>query len=148
MTNGLYDLARQNSWATTQLLPFCQRLNGSPVDAIAPGTYGTVIQTLQHVIVSEASYLYRLTGAWPTHPWLGDAAVGIDNLIERTAVVATVLEQFVATDCDTERLGEARGDDGVVFAVRARVYAPGYETPDLSGWDYALATGRMTEKSV
>jgi uncharacterized damage-inducible protein DinB len=168
MKNGLYDLARHNSWATAQVLTFCQGLDESTLDATVPGTYGTIIQTLQHLIASEASYLYRLTGAWPAYPWPGDEAVGIDVLMERAAELASVLEQFVATEWDSERLGEARGDEGVVFAVNAGVFltqalhhanehrahictilgALGYDAPDVSAWGYALATGRMTEKTV
>ena len=48
-----------------------------------PGTYGTISTTLRHLVDAEASYLHRLTGAWPAHPWRGDGAVGLDVLVER-----------------------------------------------------------------
>jgi hypothetical protein len=93
----------------------------------------------------------------------GDAAVGLDVLTERAAVLATTLEEFLAGEWDDERLGEARGEDGEVFAVAAGIFltqalhhanehrahictilgALGHEPPDVSGWGYALATGRM-----
>jgi uncharacterized damage-inducible protein DinB len=164
----LHDLAGHNAWATAQVLAFCRGLDGPALEATVPGTYGTIIETLRHLIDAEASYLWRLTGAWPAHPWRGDDAVGLDVLAERAAVLATTLEQFLAGDWDGERLGEARGDRGEVFAVPAGVFltqalhhanehrahvctilgALGHEPPDVSAWGYALATGRSKLKST
>ncbi len=168
MGHGLHDLARHNAWATAQVLAFCRGLDGPMLDATVPGTYGTIIETLRHMIDAEASYLFRLTGAWPAHPWHGDDAVGLDVLAERAAVLAAALERFLAGDWDSERLGEAYGDGGAVVAVRAGVFlaqalhhanehrahvctilgALGHEPPDVSAWGYALATGRMTPKTT
>jgi len=168
MGSGLRDLAGHNAWATAQVLAVCRGLDGPTLNATVPGSYGTIIETLRHLIDSEASYLYRLTGAWPAHPWRGDDAVGLDVLAERAAVLAATLERFLAGDWDSERLGEARGDEGEVFAVRAGVFltqalhhanehrahictilgALGHEPPDVSAWGYALATGRSMLKTM
>ena len=168
MGHGLHDLARHNAWATEQVLEFLQGLDESTLNSTVPGTYGTVIETLRHIINSEAGYLFRLTGAWPTHPWPDDYAVGLDVLAERAAVLATTLEAFLAGNWDDERLGEARGDEGEVFAVRAGVFltqalhhanehrahictilgALGHEPPDVSAWGYAMSSGRMTPKAT
>jgi uncharacterized damage-inducible protein DinB len=165
MGHGLRDLAKHNAWATAQTLAFCQGLDEPTLNTTVPGTFGTIIATLRHMIDSEASYLFRLTGAWSAYPWRKDDAVGLDVLAERAAVLATTLERFLAGDWDDERLGEAYGDDEV-FVVRAGVFltqalhhanehrahvctilgALGYEPPDVSAWGYALATGRMTPK--
>ena len=168
MGHGLHDLARHNAWATGQVLAFCRELDGSTLEATVPGTYGTISETLRHMIDAEASYLVRLTGAWPAPPWRGDDAVGLDVLAERAAVLATTLERFLAGDWDSERLGEARGDEGEVFAVPAGVFltqvlhhanehrahvctilgALGHEPPDVSAWGYARVTGRSTLKAT
>lgn len=168
MGHELHDLARHNAWATEQLLAFCQGLDAPTLHATAPGTYGTIAETLRHVINSETSYLFRLTGAWPEYPWPRDEAVGLEVLAERAATLADVWERFLAGDVDSEQLGEARGDQHEVFAVRAGVFitqafhhanehraqictilgARGVEPPDVSAWGYALATGRMTPKTM
>ncbi len=169
MGHALRDLAQHNAWATAQLLDYCQGLDEPTLNATVPGTYGTVSETLCHLIGSEASYLYRLTGAWPAHPWPGEEVVGLAVLAERAATLASVWERFlVSGQVDTERLGEARGDEGEVFAVRAGVFlaqalhhanehraqictilgALGHEPPDVSAWGYAVATGRMTLKTA
>lgn len=166
MGNGWHDLAGHHAWANAQLLAYCRGLDEATLAATVPGTYGSIIETLRHLIDSEASYLYRLIGAWSAHPWREDEAVGLDVLADRGAVLADTLERFLAGDWDDERQGEARGPDGVVFAVPAGVFlaqalhhanehrahvctilgALGHEPPDVSAWGYALATGRMTPK--
>jgi uncharacterized damage-inducible protein DinB len=162
MNSGLPDLAAHNAWATSQVLAFCSALDETALNSSAPGTYGTIIETLQHIVDADASYVFRLTGAWPEAPWKGDSDVGIDVLVERADVLAKTLKTFLAGEWDSERIGEARGDDGDVFAVRAGVFlaqllhhanehrahictilgALEIEPPDVSAWGYASATGR------
>jgi uncharacterized damage-inducible protein DinB len=162
MGHALHDLFRHNAWATAQVITTCQGLDEATLQATVPGTFGTVIETLQHLIDSEASYLYRVSGAWPDHPWRGDRAVGLDVLAQRAAVLGATWEQYLAGEIDTERLGEGRGDDGLVFAIRGGIFltqalhhanehrahictilgALGHEAPDVSAWGYAQATGR------
>lgn len=167
MGHALHDLVRHNIWATRQLLNLCQTLDDDTLNATVPGTYGTVIQTLRHTIYSEASYLLRLTGAWPEYPWDREELVGLDVLSERAEMLAGVWEQFLALDeVDTERFGEARGDGDTMFDVRAGIFltqalhhanehrahictilgARGLDAPEVSGWEYAIATGRMTSR--
>ena len=166
MGNGWRDLAAHHGWATELLLTYCQGLDEATLQATAAGTYGSIIETLRHLVDAEMSYVYRLTGAWPERPWVADEAVSIDVLLDRAAVLAETLEQFLSTDWDDERLGEAYGDEEV-FAVRAGVFlvqiihhanehrahvcsilgALGHEPPEVSAWAYALATGRMTPKA-
>jgi uncharacterized damage-inducible protein DinB len=169
MAHGLDDLVRHNIWATKELLALCRTLDEETLNATVPGTYGTVIGTLWHMIASEASYLYRLTGAWPAYPWELDKTVPIPVLEERAAELARVWEEFLALDeVDTERFGEARGDDERVFSVRAGIFltqalhhanehraqiltilgARGLDAPELSGWEFALATGRMAARNA
>jgi uncharacterized damage-inducible protein DinB len=168
MAHGLDDLAKHNAWATRQLLASCRGLDQPTLDATVPGTYGSIIATLRHLIDAEMSYVFRLTEAWAERPWPYDEAVGLDVLEERAALLGTTLERFLAGDWDEERQGQARGEDGQVFAVRAGIFltqalhhanehrahvctilgALGHEPPDVSAWGYALATGRMTPKTA
>jgi GNAT superfamily N-acetyltransferase/uncharacterized damage-inducible protein DinB len=167
MGPGMLDLARHNAWATAQLLASCRGLDEPTLNATVPGTYGTIIETLRHTVASESSYVYRLTGFQPGLLWREDRAVGLDALAERASALGIALEHFLATDWDENRPGEARGDEGEVFAVAAAIFLTqaihhanehrahvctilgtlGYEPPDVSAWAYALATGRMTPKT-
>lgn len=167
MGHTLHDLAGHNAWATAQTLEFCRGLDQQALDATVPGTYGTIIETLRHIINSEAGYLFRFTGAWSEYPWPRDEAVALEVLSERAAMLASTWERFLAGAVDTERLGEARGDEGELFAVPAGIFitqalhhanehrahictilgARGVEPPDVSAWEYARVSGRMTLKS-
>jgi uncharacterized damage-inducible protein DinB len=102
MDHVLHDLARHNAWATTQVLEFCRGLDEPALHATAPGTFGTAIATLRHLIDSEAGYLFRLTGAWTAYPWTRDEAVGHATMAERAAVLAVTWEQFIAGEEDIE----------------------------------------------
>ena len=168
MGHRLHDLFRHNAWATSQILEVCRGLDEPTLNATVPGTYGTIIATLRHFLDSEMSYLFRVSGLWPERPWQAGEAAGLAVLPERAALLATNWEQFLAGDVDTERMGEGRGDDGAVFAIRGGVFITqalhhanehrahictilgtlGHEPPDVSAWGYALATGRMTTKST
>jgi uncharacterized damage-inducible protein DinB len=162
MGHALGDLVRHNSWATRELLTFCDGLDAEVLHATTPGTFGTIIETFRHYIDSEMSYTYRLTGAWKERPWVADQPVGLDELQDRTDVLARAWDEYLAGEVDVDRLGEATGDNGDVFAVRAGVFivqifhhanehraqicsvlgANGIEPPELSAWVYGLETGR------
>jgi uncharacterized damage-inducible protein DinB len=74
---GFYDLARHHLWATETLLDFCATLDDAILLSVVPGTYGSIIDTLRHLVDSDVSYIYRLTDAWPDHPWRDDHEVDI-----------------------------------------------------------------------
>ena len=169
MGHSLDDLVKHNIWATRELVNLCQELDEETLNATVPGTYGTVLETMRHLINAEASYLFRLTGAGPEYPWDREEAVGLDVLDERAKELAGVWEQFLTLDeIDTERLGEAKGGHEEVFDVRAGIFltqalhhanehrahictilgARGLDAPEVSGWEYAIATGRMTPRAA
>ena len=61
-------------WATETLIDHLERLPAEQLDASVPGTYGSMIDTLTHMIDGDARYLLRLRD--PTPP-LADDRVGI-----------------------------------------------------------------------
>jgi len=61
----LEQLLDYNSWATARLL---EVLDGAPaevLDATAAGVYGTIGETMTHLLNAERSYVARLSGATP-----------------------------------------------------------------------------------
>lgn len=162
MGHQLDDLFNHNAWATAQIIEFCQGLDESALNATESGVYGTVIETLQHIVNSEAGYLFRVSGAWPEYPWDRDEVVELDLLSERANLLATTWKHYLAGGVDNEWLGEARGDNGDVFAVPAGIFITQaihhanehraqictilgsleLEPPDVSAWGYAMDSGR------
>jgi uncharacterized damage-inducible protein DinB len=51
-----------SGWATHTLLEHCLALGGEALAATTPGTYGTVQETLTHLVDADADYLGWLTG--------------------------------------------------------------------------------------
>jgi uncharacterized damage-inducible protein DinB len=162
MAHALHDPVRHNAWATAQVLEFCRELDEQTLTATMPGTYGTIIATLRHIIYCEIDFLERLLGREQSDPWqLGDTT-GLDALIGQAAQLATDWEVFLASDVDSERpLQPDEGTNtipaGIVIAVvlyhgsehRGQICtilgALGHEPPDLTPWAYAFASGRIRE---
>lgn len=68
MNEALVELFRHKTWATLLLIEACQGLDPATLDATAPGTYGTIQDTLQHLVAADQSYLATVTGEPPAEP--------------------------------------------------------------------------------
>ena len=166
MAPFLLDPFRHNSWATATLLDFCRGVDDATLHATVPGTYGTLIDTLAHLIRSESSYFFRLAGALPGYPWPEGDAPTLELLAGRATTLAEGWEWFLAGEIDAEATHEGRGDGGTVYEYAAGVFlaqalhhanehrahvctilgARGHEPPEVSAWAYAFATGRGRAK--
>ena len=60
------DALLYNKWANLVVLDHCGTLSQEQLELSAPGTYGTIVDTLMHLLGAEQRYLRRLTGAQPT----------------------------------------------------------------------------------
>jgi uncharacterized damage-inducible protein DinB len=83
----LVELIRYNNWANAQVLAACQKLAAEQLAAAAPGAYGTIRDTLEHIIRAEADYVGRLTGnrpqpsfQWKEQPALADLSAFADQV--------------------------------------------------------------------
>jgi uncharacterized damage-inducible protein DinB len=61
----LIETFRYNKWANLHLLDVCAALSEEQLQLTAPGTYGTVSDTLLHLLSAEQRYLRRLDGTKP-----------------------------------------------------------------------------------
>jgi uncharacterized damage-inducible protein DinB len=52
-----------HKWANQKVLDACANLSGEQLRLTAPGTYGTIADTLQHLLSAERGYVRRLTNA-------------------------------------------------------------------------------------
>ena len=62
MNEVFRDLYRHNQWANEQLLDACAALDEAQLNAGNPGAYGTIAETLTHLVGAEQRYLWMLTG--------------------------------------------------------------------------------------
>jgi uncharacterized damage-inducible protein DinB len=54
-------LFRHKTWATLRLIEYCQGLEAEHLDAAIPGSYGTIRQTLRHIVGADEGYFSILT---------------------------------------------------------------------------------------
>src|SRR5215211_5887759 len=64
-TGVLDKLFAHNAWASLKLLDFCERLSDEQLDATAIGGFGSIRNTLQHIVGAEVSYVERVNGKLP-----------------------------------------------------------------------------------
>src|SRR5438309_9897088 len=79
----LTTLFHHNTWANLKLLDFCEALSEEQLDASATGTYGSIRDTLVHLIRAEVSYVHRVNGEWPDEPVPHDPFAGF-AVLKRT----------------------------------------------------------------
>ena len=58
---ALLEMFRHKTWATLRLIEYCGGLSDEHLDSTIPGTYGTIRETLRHIVDAEEGYLSILT---------------------------------------------------------------------------------------
>jgi uncharacterized damage-inducible protein DinB len=88
------EFIRYNNWANRQVLAACQKLSEAELAAPIPGAYGTLRETLEHIIRAEASYVGRLTGKRPQPPFKWEDGPGLVEMTAFAAQVGDALEEM------------------------------------------------------
>lgn len=88
---------RHKTWSTVGLIEGCRSLSPAQLGATVAGTFGSIHRTLQHLVGSDESYLFRLTGV-RHFPELhdGDDPAPLAELGERTARAGVGWEELAA----------------------------------------------------
>src|ERR687887_609294 len=73
-------LFHHNTWANLKLLDFCATLSDEQLDTSAIGTYGSIRDTLHHLVGAEVSYVHRVNGKLPAEPPPRDRFPGFEVL--------------------------------------------------------------------
>src|SRR5919202_453747 len=79
-TSVLTTLFAHNVWANLKLLDFCEHLSDERLDATAIGCFGSIRDTLQHIVGAEVSYVERVNGKLPPKPPSRDQFTGFEVL--------------------------------------------------------------------
>lgn len=162
MNEGLLDPFRHNVWATGKLLDIVDGLSEEQRAATAAGTYGSIAKTLDHLISAEDYYRCLLTGAERSWRTSTGEPPSLEELRRRADEMAGFWEAFLAESFDPERIVIDEDEDGVHEIRAGMIIAQilnhgtdhrtqiltilttiGVDHPDLDGWDYADATGRV-----
>ena len=161
----LKDAFAHHVWATTQLIDACKELPPEQLQTVAPGTYGPILRTMQHLVGSDSWYLFDITGdrARRIDPEQMDLN-GLRSAIESDGEAWSAL---LATDVDPDvMVTEVDENDGferdAVMGVRlaqalhhgtdhrsqicTALTSLSVEPPAIDVWDYALANGRSVDR--
>jgi uncharacterized damage-inducible protein DinB len=153
MASTLVHLFRHNRWANRLMMEACRGLSDQDLDATVAGTYGSIRDTITHLIRAESGYAFRLIGGERT---FGREAPfpGVEGAIEVLEKTGSALEE-VAADLDPSRIIEIVTDEattqipGFVVLLQAVNHATdhrshiatiltqlGQQPPELDLWSY------------
>lgn len=99
----LQDAFDHNAWATLKLIDACAALSPEQLEMSAPGTYGSVIATLRHIIAADSGYLVLFR---PDDVSLIDddaeAALSLDDMRRIMQMNRPIWADFLAGDLDAD----------------------------------------------
>ena len=157
----LADAFGHHVWATIRVLDACAALDETQVATSVPGTYGSIMDTLRHLVGGDVFYLDVLRGGEP-EPFR-EAASDIPTLRAVMEAHGAVWQRLVADDPDPTTVvveSEASGYEthaplGIRLAqalhhgtdhrsqVCTALTTLGIEPPAIEVWDFAARDGRM-----
>jgi uncharacterized damage-inducible protein DinB len=157
----LADAFGHHVWATIRVLDSCAMLDDAQLATDVPGTYGSILETLRHIVDGDVFYLDILGGGAPESfdretsdiPSLRSVMEGHDvawqRLVGGDLDAATVVVEYEDGGYETHaplgiRLAQAlyHGTDHRSQVCTA-LTTLGVEPPGIEVWDYAMRDGRM-----
>jgi len=160
----LNDAFAHHVWATTRLIDACLQLRPGELETAVLGTYGSIIETMRHLVGADSDYVSIMTG---------DTAHLVDADQMDLPALLVVIEnddvlwsELLARDLDPDAMvHEIDEDDGyerdATIGVRlaqalhhgtdhrsqicTALTTLGVEPPGLDVWSYGLQAGRIIE---
>jgi uncharacterized damage-inducible protein DinB len=159
----LDDAFSHHIWATARLIDACLGLSAEQLETKVPGTYGSIIGTLRHLVDGDAFYLYGLTGD-RVHV-INTEGMDLRELQSAIKTNGAAWSRLLAQHPDPDAITLERDDDGftrratmgIRFAQalyhgtdhRSQVCTTltqlGMEPPDIQVWEYGKRSGRSVE---
>ena len=162
-TSLLSDAFRHHIWATERVLEVCARLTPGQLEMPVPGTYGSILDTLRHIVQADSFYLTIFTGG-RVELIDEDAGLAVDELRSRFSAYGPEYEALLAGDLDPDADVVERGDGGEFRSkmglrlaqvvhhgsdhrsqICTALTGLGLEPPDIDLWAYGEVTGRTRD---
>jgi uncharacterized damage-inducible protein DinB len=148
-------------WATIRVLDACAALDNAQLATTVPGTYGSIIDTIRHLVGGDVFYLDVLRGGEP-EPF-NEAESDIATLGAVMEAHGAVWQRLISGDPDPTTVVVEYEDSGYETHAplgirlaqalyhgadhRSQVCTAlttlGVEPPSIEVWDYAALDGRM-----
>jgi uncharacterized damage-inducible protein DinB len=157
----LEDAFGHHVWATARLIDACVPLDPEQLASPVPGIYGSILETLRHVVGSDAWYLFVLTGGRIAR--IDEDVMELTELRDQMERHAIAWAAILADGPDPGRDVVASRSDGsaghapagIRFAqalhhgtdhrsqVCTGLTALGIEPPDIDVWAFGWQDGRV-----
>ncbi len=150
------ELFRYNNWANQQVLATCLELSAAQLETPLPGAYGTLRDTLEHILRSEAGYVRLLTGTRPQPAFRWEDRPDVPQMAEFAVQVGAALLDAASRVSPTDRITsewDGRALEYHALAVFIQILNHGIEhrtnittilnqglaqPPGVDGWSYLL----------
>ena len=150
-------------WATVRLLDTCLALSPEQLEADVPGTYGSILATMRHLVGADSSYLFAVTGG--RIPVIDEDQMDLPELRTVMEGNGAAWSSLLTQDLDPDVIVVRQRDDGseshAPMGVRlAQALHHGtdhrsqictalttlaVEPPAIDVWDFAEQDGRLVE---
>jgi uncharacterized damage-inducible protein DinB len=157
------DAFAHHAWATLRLVDACLALSPEQLGTAVPGTYGSILETMRHLVGADSSYLFAMTGG--RTPLIDEDHMGLPELRALMEGNGTAWALLLAQDLDPDAANVRRRDDGsethTTVGIRlaqalhhgtdhrsqicTALTTLGVEPPGIDVWDFAEQVGRVVE---
>jgi uncharacterized damage-inducible protein DinB len=145
---------RHNRWANVRILEECAGLTDGQLDAAIVGAFGSIRDTLQHIVMAEQSYLSRISTGQPFRRPKDAPPLTIAEMTESVRATGSGLIEWapkvqagdmVQVDWQgtpravpktiilTQAINHATEHRAQIMAILTQV---GIQPPDLDSWSY------------
>jgi uncharacterized damage-inducible protein DinB len=159
----LEDAFAHHVWATLRLVDMCLPLSPEQLETAVPGTYGSILETVRHLVGADASYLFSITGG--RTPLIDEDHMALPELRAAMEGHGPAWSGFLAQDLDPDAIVVRHRDDGsethASIAIRLAqalhhgtdhrsqictvLTTLGVEPPAIDLWDFGEQEGRVVE---
>ena len=162
MNDVLVTLFRHKTWATLRLIEHCRGLPDELLDATVPGTFGSIRDTLRHLVSAEEWYFWILTGERLSEG-LNDGPAALEELARRIRQLGPRWEALARDeDLPTREVTPDQGwhlpaaiplaqaihhADDHRSHVLSILGARGLDVPEWDVWAYATSAGLSHENN-
>lgn len=159
----LADPFAHHVWATLRLIDTCLSLDPDQLGRDVPGTFGSILATMRHLVGADSSYLFALTGG--RAPVIDEDQMDLRELRDAMEHNGAAWSSLVAEELDPDVVVVRHRDDGseshAPMGIRlaqalhhgtdhrsqicTALTTLGVEPPEIDVWDFADQDGRLAE---
>lgn len=160
----LADAFGHHIWATIQVIDVCSKLSPEQLATTVPGTYGSILDTLRHLVVADAGYLGVLSGGKvPEIEEEEEARLDLPQMRDLMTTYGKAWSELIEGDLDADSEVVRHRDDGTNSHAPAGIRLAqalhhgtdhrsqvctalttlGIEPPEIDVWDFGRQDGRV-----